>query len=207
MQRPSRHRYGALCEDIRLTLRRELPHERRVRPRWQASRGCGGEYGGHCQSGTRLIGRFFLGDRTGPIVTSRDQKPRGAFGIYAAIKIESKIEPSAGSSLVNGRWACPIRRTCTWLCARLGERTCKRAGSRTPAIDEPKVAAAVHQPTADEVCRTLEEAAAENALPVEFFARVIWQESRFNARAVSSKGAAGIAQFMHLRRGTQLHAA
>src|SRR6476660_1198792 len=51
-------------------------------------------------------------------------------------------------------------------------------------------------PTAVDVCRTLEDAAAENALPVEFFARVIWQESRFNARAVSPKGAAGIAQFM-----------
>ena len=42
----------------------------------------------------------------------------------------------------------------------------------------------------------LEQAAAENALPLEFFARVIWQESRFNARALSSKGAKGIAQFM-----------
>ena len=31
-------------------------------------------------------------------------------------------------------------------------------------------------------------AAAENALPVEFFAPVIWQESRFDARAVSRKG-------------------
>jgi soluble lytic murein transglycosylase-like protein len=51
-------------------------------------------------------------------------------------------------------------------------------------------------PTADDVCRTLEEAAAENGLPVEFFARVIWQESRFNAGAVSPKGASGIAQFM-----------
>src|SRR5262249_59660205 len=51
-------------------------------------------------------------------------------------------------------------------------------------------------PTADDICRTLEQAAAENGLPVEFFARVIWQESRFNARAVSPKGASGIAQFM-----------
>jgi hypothetical protein len=42
----------------------------------------------------------------------------------------------------------------------------------------------------------LEQAAAENALPLEFFARVIWQESRFNARALSSKGAKGIAHFM-----------
>ena len=50
--------------------------------------------------------------------------------------------------------------------------------------------------TTDDICRTLERAAAENALPVEFFARVIWQESRFNVRAVSRKGAEGIAQFM-----------
>jgi hypothetical protein len=42
----------------------------------------------------------------------------------------------------------------------------------------------------------LERAAAENALPVGFFARVIWQESRFNTSAVSRKGAEGIAQFM-----------
>jgi len=51
-------------------------------------------------------------------------------------------------------------------------------------------------PAADDVCRTLEEAAAENALPVEFFARVIWQESGFNSRDLSNKGAKGIAQFM-----------
>jgi hypothetical protein len=51
-------------------------------------------------------------------------------------------------------------------------------------------------PTDDDICRALEQDAAENALPVEFFARVIWQESRFNARAVSNKGAEGIAQFM-----------
>ena len=51
-------------------------------------------------------------------------------------------------------------------------------------------------PTADDICRAIEQDAAENELPVEFFVRVIWQESRFNAQAVSSKGAQGIAQFM-----------
>ena len=48
----------------------------------------------------------------------------------------------------------------------------------------------------DGICRTIEAAASENELPVEFFARLIWQESRFNARAVSRAGAQGIAQFM-----------
>ncbi len=71
----------------------------------------------------------------------------------------------------------------------------------TPAATSPPQPAAqkapLHNPlTPDDICRTLEEAAAENGLPVEFFARVIWQESRFNAQAVSSKGARGIAQFM-----------
>jgi soluble lytic murein transglycosylase-like protein len=51
-------------------------------------------------------------------------------------------------------------------------------------------------PTQDDVCRALEQSASENGLPVEFFARVIWQESRFDAKAVSAKGAQGIAQFM-----------
>jgi len=51
-------------------------------------------------------------------------------------------------------------------------------------------------PTPDDICRAVEQDAAENGLLVEFFARVIWQESRFNALAVSKKGAQGIAQFM-----------
>jgi hypothetical protein len=57
--------------------------------------------------------------------------------------------------------------------------------------------------TADEICRTIEQSAAENGLPVEFFARVIWQESRFNAFAVSNKGAQGIAQFMPQTAGAR----
>src|SRR5580704_9820166 len=64
------------------------------------------------------------------------------------------------------------------------------APSDKPAEKKPQ------PPTTDDICRTLEQAAAESQLPVEFLARVIWQESRFNARAVSNKGARGIAQFM-----------
>jgi hypothetical protein len=49
---------------------------------------------------------------------------------------------------------------------------------------------------ADRVCRAIERSAADNGLPVEFFTRLIWQESRFDPSAVSRAGAQGIAQFM-----------
>jgi soluble lytic murein transglycosylase-like protein len=72
--------------------------------------------------------------------------------------------------------------------------------ARPPAARAQSPVARNMQPgtplTPDDICRTIEQSAAENGLPVEFFARVIWQESRFNALAVSNKGAQGIAQFM-----------
>ena len=46
------------------------------------------------------------------------------------------------------------------------------------------------------ICRTMERSASDNDLPIEFFTRVIWQESKFDVRARSSAGAQGIAQFM-----------
>jgi transglycosylase-like protein with SLT domain len=47
-----------------------------------------------------------------------------------------------------------------------------------------------------EICATLERSASDNDLPFGFFTRLIWQESRFDARSVSHAGARGIAQFM-----------
>lgn len=47
-----------------------------------------------------------------------------------------------------------------------------------------------------EVKRMAREAATAHALPVEYFLRLIKQESGFNHRAVSRAGAQGIAQFM-----------
>jgi Transglycosylase SLT domain len=48
----------------------------------------------------------------------------------------------------------------------------------------------------DTICGALAQAAAQNDLPVDFFTRLIWQESRFDPAAVSRAGAQGVAQFM-----------
>ena len=72
----------------------------------------------------------------------------------------------------------------------------------TPPVPQSQAAPAAkstahptRRPPTTSAARSKQDAA-ENELPVEFFARVIWQESRFNAQAVSPKGAQGIAQFM-----------
>lgn len=48
----------------------------------------------------------------------------------------------------------------------------------------------------DDVCREIARAAATAEIDTGFFARLLWQESLFDAAAVSSAGAQGIAQFM-----------
>ena len=82
--------------------------------------------------------------------------------------------------------------------ARRRRRTC-RDESSPPAAEAGKPAVAGDAQKS--ICLLLESAARANGLPVEFFARVIWQESRFRADAVgpvtrSGKRALGIAQFM-----------
>ncbi len=47
-----------------------------------------------------------------------------------------------------------------------------------------------------DVCRVIEAAARDNALDQNFFARLLWKESLFDAAAISPAGAQGIAQFM-----------
>jgi hypothetical protein len=46
------------------------------------------------------------------------------------------------------------------------------------------------------ICESIDQSAAAYDLPIDFFARLIWRESRIQANAVSSAGAQGIAQFM-----------
>jgi hypothetical protein len=96
-------------------------------------------------------------------------------------------------------------RSCNWGAVAATARRCGAAlcvafallGAVRPALAEPPGApAAASRPSVDAICRTLVLAAAANDLPQEFFARLIWQESRFDPSAVSPMGAQGIAQFM-----------
>jgi Transglycosylase SLT domain/SPOR domain len=70
------------------------------------------------------------------------------------------------------------------------------------AIPPPKPDDAARESEAREaMCLMIESAARASSLPLEFFARVIWQESRFQSDAVgpvtrSGQRAQGIAQFM-----------
>lgn len=59
----------------------------------------------------------------------------------------------------------------------------------------PLLKPVVYRPR-EEICDTLVRAAHTNDLPVNFFIRLLYQESSFRPAAISSAGAFGIAQFM-----------
>ena len=64
------------------------------------------------------------------------------------------------------------------------------------ALAEPQPVAADATSLVPRICALIESEADKNGLPKEFFARLIWKESRFDHLAVSPVGAEGIAQFM-----------
>jgi len=70
------------------------------------------------------------------------------------------------------------------------------AVSSAPSVERSQPQKQPVRLSRDEICQMIEEAASGEALPFEFLARLIWQESKFNPQAVSPAGAQGIAQFM-----------
>jgi hypothetical protein len=71
----------------------------------------------------------------------------------------------------------------------LGLTAMSGAEPQLPKSPEPPV-------TIDRICTLIANEADANGLPRDFFARLIWKESRFDHNAVSPVGAEGIAQFM-----------
>jgi hypothetical protein len=73
--------------------------------------------------------------------------------------------------------------------------------AETPEPESPTSKGEASRQAQQSVCLLLESAARANGLPVEFFVRLIWRESRFRPTAVgpstrNGKHALGIAQFM-----------
>jgi soluble lytic murein transglycosylase-like protein len=77
-----------------------------------------------------------------------------------------------------------------------------RDSDEADAFDEPhdaRVDVRVGRPPAlsrNGMCGAVVSVARANDLPIPFFANLIWQESSFNTRTISSAGAFGVAQFM-----------
>lgn len=67
-----------------------------------------------------------------------------------------------------------------------------------PVVSEavPEAAEPVQELPKKNFCSALKEAAESSSIPIGFFARLLWQESRFRSSVVSSAGAQGVAQFM-----------
>ena len=105
----------------------------------------------------------------------------------------SPREPVSGRShLPAAKAACALPDRC------VGQASAGESDEFRPAeIRQSPAAKSSSGPAiVDSICNALAAAATENELPIDFFTRLIWQESRFDPTAVSRAGAQGVAQFM-----------
>ncbi|MBP1861030.1 lytic transglycosylase domain-containing protein [Rhizobium herbae] len=93
-----------------------------------------------------------------------------------AVTLASGTFPSPSIALAQPEWRAP---PCLYSAETAGTTLCVRARSFSR-----------------DICTALGHFAETNALPPDFFARLIWKESLFRPDAVSPKGAEGIAQFI-----------
>lgn len=109
------------------------------------------------------------------------------FGVGAMTRTHSKKRIGAAAALLAA--GCLI--------APAPLSAAEESASRVEAgLKEAGIALAGRKPFVDIVCPIMQQQAEARGLPPMPFVRLIWKESRFNPRAVSPKGAQGIAQFM-----------
>jgi hypothetical protein len=136
----------------------------------------------------------------------------GALGPAAPWSIEATAEPQAESESARRTNAADVSATNAKSSGPSGPAVppprAERKPQEAPRAEEAEGRAISVLPTPKpprkpvvhrsrrEICDTLAEAAQSNKLPVPFFIRLLFQESRFEASAVSHAGAQGIAQFM-----------
>ena len=90
-----------------------------------------------------------------------------------------------------GRAALILRKSAQAVAALLFLQTAAQGAEMPPPLPAP---ASLARPVP--ICDLIEEAARSHALPLAFFTRLIWRESRFRPHALSPAGAQGVAQFM-----------
>jgi hypothetical protein len=139
---------------------------------------------------------FFIPPR--PLRAGRDEESPSPVQTSPSLEVLQLILVLTGSSKMHRVSAFQLVR---WVllpalvvAAPLIGRTQSLTGdSETVTKDEPQPRL---PPTPENICQAIATSAAAHDLPVTFFTRLIWQESRFNPEAVSRAGAQGVAQFM-----------
>jgi Transglycosylase SLT domain len=106
---------------------------------------------------------------------------------------EAQSEPAAASSSPTGTATASAESS-----QGLDAASIVAVPSAVRADADAHAAASVSKDSAapDVICEAVKAAAEDNDIPIGFFVRLLWQESRFKATEVSSAGARGIAQFM-----------
>jgi Transglycosylase SLT domain/SPOR domain len=114
---------------------------------------------------------------------------RTVFGLLAALVVLPMSSSAASAAADTARAKIPPAKT------DIATPSVEELATQRPAQN------AGNSSARETMCLIIESAAAANDLPLEFFARVIWQESRFQSNVVgpvtrSGQRAQGIAQFM-----------
>ncbi|HEX2257858.1 MAG TPA: lytic transglycosylase domain-containing protein [Afifellaceae bacterium] len=138
---------------------------------------------------TLLAGAAFLAQSLA--LAFADPAPRSHPDAVPAGTITTRISPDANGADATALHFAPHG-------ALLAPAILPRTRPQPPADsvgDKPPIRSD-REASLEAFCPIIESEAKRNGLPPAFFARLIWTESRFNASALSPKGAQGIAQFM-----------
>jgi hypothetical protein len=107
------------------------------------------------------------------------------------VAAEAQSEPAVPSNPHTGTATAPVEDSPAWGATNADEKTISADDAAHAAVSVDDESASAHL-----ICEAVKTAAEEHDIPIGFFVRLLWQESRFRAADVSSAGAQGIAQFM-----------